>query len=135
MRDYRQNLTEGKPCPLCGAVHHPLIAAREEENEKAAGSTNFRSGTENNRFGRLEGEIKFVKRRWKSLTERKNAALPESIRQEEFAEAPDGRSGADRSNASTLAERQAVLQKMQTEIYSRCRSGRKPSSRRSARPF
>ncbi len=54
-----------------------------------------------------------------SLTERKNAAVAESIRQEELLKRLTAEAALTAQNTSTLAERQAVLQKMQTEIYSR----------------
>jgi exonuclease SbcC len=33
LQDYSKNLEEGKPCPLCGALHHPDILNSEEVEE------------------------------------------------------------------------------------------------------
>ncbi len=67
----------------------------------------------------MEGEIKVRQTAVESLTERKNAAVAESIRQEELLKRLTAEAALTAQNTSTLAERQAVLQKMQTEIYSR----------------
>ncbi|SHK00243.1 exonuclease SbcC [Tangfeifania diversioriginum] len=84
LKSYAEELEEGKPCPLCGSVHHPELFKAEDNNnalaELTAKQQNFEQQLEQiselgNRLNFLENQMRTVLQNHKESNERKKEQL------------------------------------------------------------
>ena len=84
LKSYAEELEEGKPCPLCGSVHHPELFKAEDNNnalaELTAKQQNFEQQLEQiselgNRLNFLENQMQTVQQNHKESNERKKEQL------------------------------------------------------------
>jgi exonuclease SbcC len=80
LKNYAEELEEGKPCPLCGSLHHPELFKTEDNNNALAELTAKQQAFEqqlehisklSNRLSILENQIKTVQKNLKEFIEKK----------------------------------------------------------------
>ena len=84
LKTYAEELEEGKPCPLCGSVHHPELFKSEDINEALAELAGKQQVFEQqleqiselgNRLNLLDNQQRTVQRNQKELLEKKKEQL------------------------------------------------------------
>jgi exonuclease SbcC len=80
LKTYAEELEEGKPCPLCGSVHHPELFKSEDINEALAELSAKQQALEKqleflselgNRINILDNQLQTVQRSQKEFNEKK----------------------------------------------------------------
>jgi exonuclease SbcC len=84
LKSYAEELEEGKPCPLCGSVHHPELFKTEDINEVLAELSAKQQAFEqqlehiselSNRLNILDNQLQTVRQNQKEFNEKKKEQL------------------------------------------------------------
>lgn len=90
LEDYRRELRENEPCPLCGAVHHPYaedLPEQDEKLEEQLKEAEKRAAVLNNELSSLKAEYKHQQERLSQIKAEKEKLESEQMSlKEKFAE-------------------------------------------------